>query len=67
MDEKPKFGGMTVNERLVVARLIGQWDHAVNARDRDTMIEILKKAEFPETESGRVADTVLANPAKYGF
>jgi hypothetical protein len=67
MHEKPKYGGMTVNERLVVARLIEQWDHAVNTRDRDAMVEILKKVELPETESGRITDTILDNPAKYGF
>ena len=67
MHEKPKYGGMTVNERLVVARLIEQWDYAVNTRDRNAMIEILKKVELPETESGRITDTVLDHPAKYGF
>jgi hypothetical protein len=67
MHEKPKFGGMTVNERLVVARLIDQWGRAVNSRDRDAMIEILKSVELPETESGRITDAVLENPTKYGF
>jgi len=67
MHEKPEFGGMTVNERLFVARLVEQWDHAVNARDRDAMIEILTRVELPKTEAGRIADTILANPAKYGF
>ena len=58
---------MTVNERLVLARLIEEWDRAVNARNRDAMIEILEKVELPNAESARISDTILANPAKYGF
>jgi hypothetical protein len=65
--ENGKFGGMTVNERLVVARLMEQWDQAAHARDRNTMIEILQQVELPETESVKITDKVLANRAKYGF
>ena len=65
--QKPKFAGMTVNERLVVAGLLQQWDKSVKARDRDEMIAILKRVDLPETESARIADSVLANPTKYGF
>jgi len=65
--QKPKFAGMTVNERLVVAGLLQQWDKSVKARDRDAMIAILKRVDLPETESARIADSVLANPTKYGF
>ena len=60
-------GGMTVNERLVVAGLLQRWDQSVKARDRDAMIAILQSVDLPETESARIADSVLANPTKYGF
>ena len=65
--ENANFGGMTVNERLVVAGLLQQWDRSVKARDRDAMVAILKRVDLPETESGTIADSVLSNPVKYGF
>ncbi len=62
-----RFTGMTTNERLGTAGLFDEWDRAAFARDRDGMIEVLQKVELTETEAASVADSVLQNPAKYGF
>ncbi|WP_461356792.1 hypothetical protein [Bradyrhizobium sp. USDA 4454] len=56
---------MTVNERLAHVGIVDQWDEAVRRRDRRTMIELLERVEVREPHV--VADTVLANPKKYGF
>jgi hypothetical protein len=62
-----EYGGMTVNERLVVAGLNGSFDGAARRRDRHKMIEILAAVEMTPDGAAKVADTVLANPARYGL
>ena len=64
-EEKPKLGGMTVNERLVVLGLIGSFDAAARSRDRQAMIELLRRAEVRTPEQS--VDTILADPKRYGF
>jgi hypothetical protein len=56
---------MTVNERLVEAGLLNQWDVAVRARDRGAMLELMRMVEVTPPEF--TVDTVLANPARYGY
>jgi len=58
---------MTINERLFTARLSDAFDRAAGARDRDGMIAILSQLELTMDEAASVADSILANPAKYGF
>jgi hypothetical protein len=62
-----RFAGMTVNERLWTAGLFDRWDAACRARDRAAMIEILGEVEIAEPGRAPIADSVLADPAKYGF
>lgn len=47
MEEK-KYGGMTVNERLLVSELLSQFDQMVAAKDVDKIIYILKQVELDE-------------------
>ena len=63
----PHYAGMTVNERLAISGLIGDWDRAVLNRDRARMIEILMATELTAEQEARTADTTLAHPEKYGF
>lgn len=56
---------MTVNERLVEAGLRDQWDVAVRARDRGAMLELMRMVEVTPPEF--TVDTILANPARYGY
>ncbi len=67
MDERLDYSGMTVNERLYAAGLLDQWDRAAKSGDRKTMIELLTKVQLVESDAAWTADTILANPAKYGF
>ena len=62
---KPDFAGMTVNERLIAAGIINQWDDSVRRRDRGRMIELLKQVEVPTPDW--TADNMLTDPQKYGF
>jgi len=65
--QPPDVGGMTVNERLFTAGLIGEFDAAINAGDRHRAIELLKQAAVSEDSAATTVDAVLANPSKYGY
>ena len=43
-----KYAGMTVNERLCVSGLIDQFDKAVEEKDREGAIKILKEVELTD-------------------
>jgi len=60
-----RYSGMTVNERLFEAGLIEAFDAAAKARDRSEMIRILTEVEVLGAEVS--TDTILANPARYGY
>ncbi|NPC42943.1 hypothetical protein HOO61_10700 [Nocardioides sp. zg-1230] len=57
---------MTVNEALVTADLIEQWDAAIEAGDRNAAIEVLR-AVFSDSSAAATVDAVLAEPQKYGY
>ena len=44
-----KYDGMTVNERLFVAKKIDEFDKAVNEKDRIKVIFILQSVELTES------------------
>ena len=48
MDNKSKYLGMTVNERLYVSELSGKYDKAVKNKDTETAISILKAVDLGE-------------------
>ena len=64
-DERPKYAGMTVNERLFTAGLFDEFDEAARRRNRDLMIELLKRVEIETAEWS--VDTILADPERYGY
>jgi len=62
-----KYGGTTVNERIVLSGMNDAFNAA--ARDRAGMIKILARLEMSGQGAAAVADDIyiLANPEKYGF
>ncbi len=64
--DKPNYAGATVNERLLLAGLIGEWNAAVKSRDRNRMIEILCNVQL-ESQAAEITDRILAHPNRYGF
>jgi len=46
MDRERKYFGMTVNERLYVSGLSNKYNEAVNKKDIDAAILILKEVEL---------------------
>lgn len=66
MERHPDYGGMTVNERLYSAGLIGEWDAAARARNRERMIAILSQVDLAD-QAEKIVDTVLTNPRRYDF
>ncbi|WP_017444189.1 hypothetical protein [Gayadomonas joobiniege] len=43
-----KYAGMTVNERLYVSGLMGEFDEAVKQKNSETVRAILEKVELTE-------------------
>jgi hypothetical protein len=64
---EPTFGGMTVNERLLTAGLLGHWDAAIEAGQREDAIALLMQVEMSEDGAAATVDAVLSSPSKYGF
>jgi hypothetical protein len=58
------YGGMTGNERLFAAGLLGAFDDAVRNGDRDRMIEMLRVVQVDQAE--QMADGILSHPTRYG-
>jgi hypothetical protein len=44
-----KYSGMTVNERLYISGLLQKFDDAVNEKDINKIIKILKEVELEES------------------
>jgi len=65
--EKPKYVGMTTNERLCEAGLMDQFDDATKGRNKEQMRHILRHVELSENDAEAIADTILADPKRYGF
>jgi hypothetical protein len=66
--EQPQsYGGMTVNERLFVSKLMDDFDAAARRRDREQMISILVRVDLSEEGASWSVDAILATPQKYGY
>lgn len=65
-EQRPDLRGMTVNEALVTAGLIDQWDAAIETGDRHAAIEVLSKV-FNESSAAATVDAVMAEPSRYGY
>ena len=63
----PLYAGMTVNERLVIAGKMAEWDKALAKRDRAWMIEILMATELTAEQAAVTGDTTLGSPEKHGY
>ena len=59
--------GMTVNERLVVAGIMDQFERAARDRDREAMMALLTQAGLSASICAQTVDFILAHPARYGF
>jgi hypothetical protein len=60
------YAGMTLNERIVIAGTLAEWDEAVKAGNRERMIQILELLDL-KGEAEALADQILSNPKLYGF
>jgi hypothetical protein len=62
-----ELSGMTVNERLYACGLFKRWDAAAFGRKKEEMVAVLCEVAIAPEEASRIADTILADPKKYGF
>ena len=60
------YAGMTLNERIVIAGRLAEWDGAVKASNKEKMIQILELLDL-KGEAEDLTDQILANPKLYGF
>ena len=58
---------MTVNERLVMAGLMDEFDAAVRRRDQQQVIALLQQVELSEEQAQWTAGSLFADPRKYGY
>ena len=63
----PDYSGMTVNERLVTAGMLDAYDIAARNRDLDSMVAILVNVQLTAAQAREMSETVIADPAKYGY
>lgn len=61
------FAGMTVNERIFVCGVMGDFDRAAKICDKEKIIEILLKVDLTEEQAARTAENILSDPARYGY
>lgn len=62
-----RYAGMTTNERLLSAGRLEAFDEAARRRDADTLVTILLGVEVPRDQSIAIAETVVADPERFGF
>lgn len=62
-----EFESMTVNERLSHFKLFDEFHRAVGTRRLQDVVSVLKKAKLTTEQAQETAETILANPRKYGF
>jgi hypothetical protein len=62
-----RYAGMTVNERLVVAGLLDDFEGAVRRWDKEAALAVLQQVEMSREEALETVDAIFANPAFYGF
>jgi hypothetical protein len=65
--EPSEYAGMTLNERLVVAGTLAEFDNAVRRGDRDAMFMLLLGVEIEAEAARETIDAVLSNPKEYGY
>ena len=59
MDEQ-KYSGMTVNERLFSAKLLDEFDTAVNQKNKDKVVALLQQVELSYEEAEHIAKTIFS-------
>jgi hypothetical protein len=65
--ERPDFGGMTVNERLFASGLIAEFDAAINVGDRQAALDLLTHVGMSTSGAEASVDAILADPSTYGY
>jgi len=65
MEKAHRYGGLTINERLVVAGLLSSFEAAAKARGQATMIGLLAEVEVEDAAAS--VDAVLQDPGRYGY
>lgn len=67
MSNDSDIAAMTVNERLSHLGLFDEFDSALAARDLNSVISVLLRAELSPGQAVETATAVLADPGKYGY
>jgi hypothetical protein len=65
-DSSFNFEGMTIQERLQVARLTDDFAAAVERDDRQALLQLLARVQFPPAGAAALADEALAEARRHG-
>jgi hypothetical protein len=65
-DSAFNFQGMTIQERLQVARLEADFSAAAQRGDREALLEMLDRVQLPSAGAAAFADAVLAHSRQHG-
>jgi hypothetical protein len=65
--DNSKYLGMTLNERLFVSGLMGEFDKTVKSKNKLLIVDILRKVGLDQLAAEKTAETIFSNPEKYGY
>jgi hypothetical protein len=65
MNDRSRYAGMTVNERLFVSGKLSRFDFAIRRGWRWWAIRILRSVDLETPE--RTVDVILSDPTRYGI
>ncbi len=62
-----RFGGLTLNERLLVSGLLERFDEAVHTQNHEEAVKLLLKTGMRKLEAEDTVTSILSDPKAYGY
>lgn len=62
-----RYGGITLNERLLVSGLLPKFDEAINTGNHADAVALLLKTGLRKVEADETVSAILSDPKAYGY
>lgn len=62
-----RFGGLTLNERLLVSGLLPKFDEAIHSNNQEEAVKLLLKTGMRKVEAEDTVNDILSDPKAYGY